>query len=170
MRFASIFRASLSKILRTNLNIDYVGSESCRYIDLVGDGKKECFIAKIDAAFYPGNIVFAIGAGAGSNLINIMLGGNELKDIKRTKISKADLLIVRMIFDRWLMDYNFVWDNYIKLGLKVKSFERVPLLLKFLSPEEELIKCTYSLSTSSEDALEVWIPQKFLQSLSHRSV
>lgn len=158
--YARIISSYLSAQLRTNVKVKIMSVQQITYEEFIHSIPNSTVLTAFKMQPLIGSILFETNPEFMSKTLDILLGGNGIKDFKIREFTDIDKNIMRKVIKGLISNLKLAWQDILEVKEpEIESLETNPALNQTLAPNEPVALITFSVDmVNSNSFINICVP------------
>jgi flagellar motor switch protein FliM len=165
--FARQLGLVLTAYLRMTVEIDVVSVDQLTYDEFIRTMPSPMTVSIMEMEPLTGQVLLGIGYEVTSSMINRMLGGTGIPDVKPRELTDIEQLLIRRIIDRANDSLEESWRSVQAMRINVVGMEESYALIQVASSGEIVALITFEVKLGNRDSglMSLCIPYPVLENV-----
>ena len=165
--FARQLGLVLTAYLRMTVEIDVVSVDQLTYDEFIRTMPSPMTVSIMEMEPLTGQVLMGVGYEVTSSMINRMLGGTGVPDVKPRELTDIEQLLIRRIIDRANDSLEESWRSVVSIRMNVVGMEESYSLIQIASSGEIVALITFEVKLGNRDSglMSLCIPYPVLENV-----
>ncbi len=157
----------LTAYLRTTVEIDVVSVDQLTYDEFIRSMPSPMSVSILELEPLPGQILMGMGYEVTSGIIDRMLGGPGIAEIKARELTDIEQSLIRRVIDRALTSLEEAWRSMMNINVMLIGMEESYALIQVATPGEIVALVTFEINIGNKDSglMSLCIPYPVVESV-----
>ncbi len=157
----------LTAYLRTTVEIDVVSVDQLTYDEFIRSMPSPMSVSILELEPLAGQILMGMGYEVTSGVIDRMLGGPGVAEIKARELTDIEQSLIRRVIDRALTSLEEAWRSMMNVNVMLIGMEESYALIQVATPGEIVALVTFEINIGNKDSglMSLCIPYPVVESV-----
>ncbi len=150
--FARQLGMVMTAYLRTTVEIDVVSVDQLTYDEFVRSMPSPMTVSICELEPLPGQVLMGLGYEITSGIIDRMLGGQGVAEMKARELTDIEQSLIRRVIDRALTTLEEAWRSMMNINVMLVDMEESYALIQVATPGEIVALVTFEINLGNRDS------------------
>lgn len=163
--FARQLGLVLTAYLRMTVEIDVVSVDQLTYDEFVRSMPSPMTVSVLELDPLPGQTLLGLGYEVTSSIIDRMLGGPGMAEIKARELTDIEQSLIRRVLDRVIVSLEEAWRSVMNVNATMVGMEESYALIQVATPGEIVALITFEVNLGNKNSglISLCIPYPVLE-------
>jgi len=157
----------LTAYLRTTVEIDVVSVDQLTYDEFIRSMPSPMTVSILELEPLPGQVLMGFGYEVTSGIIDRMLGGPGVSEMKARELTDIEQSLIKRVIDRSLTSLEEAWRSMMSVNVMMVGMEESYALIQVATPGEIVALVTFEITVANKDSglISLCIPYPVVESV-----
>ncbi len=163
--FARQLGLVMTAYLRMTVEIDVVSVDQLTYDEFVRSMPSPMTVSILELDPLPGQVLMGLGYEVTSSVIDRMLGGPGLAEVKARELTDIEQSLIRRVIDRAIVSLEEAWRSMMNVNASMVGLEESYALIQVATPGEIVALITFEVNLGNKNSglISLCIPYPVLE-------
>lgn len=150
--FARQLGLVLTAYLRTTVELDVVSVDQLTYDEFIRSMPSPMSVSILELEPLPGQVLMGFGYEVTSCIIDRMLGGPGVSELKARELTDIEQSLIKRVIDRSLTSLEEAWRSMMQVNVMMVGMEESYALIQVATPGEIVALVTFEITVANKDS------------------
>ncbi len=142
----------LTAYLRTTVELDVVSVDQLTYDEFIRSMPSPMTVSILELEPLPGQVLMGFGYEVTSCIIDRMLGGPGVSELKARELTDIEQSLIKRVIDRSLTSLEEAWRSMMSVNVMMVGMEESYALIQVATPGEIVALVTFEITIANKDS------------------